>query len=160
MPGEQREADDQEQQVDHQDPLAGEMRAEAGRSRRAAKRREDELVDRDDAQADQGDAQRMAVQHRDAGEDGGEEDEFDRDAGDGGDGGVHAFGEESDARLDSKRAERESGEAEGDKRPRGCRAALVLRAFVRGGRFARVRARWRQRRARSGPPAGPNHVRA
>jgi hypothetical protein len=33
------------------------------------------------------------MEHRDAGEDGGEQDELDRDAGDGGDVGVHGDGE-------------------------------------------------------------------
>ena len=50
---------------------------EAGRAGCAAKGGKRQLVDRDDEQADQGDPQRMLVQHRDAGEDGGEEDEFD-----------------------------------------------------------------------------------
>ena len=89
MAREQREADDEQEQVDEQDPLAREMRGERAGSAVAVERREQELVDRDRRQADQRDPQRVVVQQGDAGEDRGEEEEFDRDAGNGGNVGVH-----------------------------------------------------------------------
>ena len=77
-PGQQGEAEQQEQQVGQRHPLVLEMNGEAGQARtRSRTARSTISIDRDDHGADDRDAQGVLVEHRDAGEHAGEEDEFD-----------------------------------------------------------------------------------
>ena len=76
--GQQGEAEEEQQQVHQDHPLVLQVQAEAGQAGAGLERRPQHFVKRDDDRPGDGDAHRLGVEQGDAGEDAGEQDEFDR----------------------------------------------------------------------------------
>jgi len=80
MPGKQREAEQEAQEIGENHPFVPEMSPEPAQSRAFLESGEAQLVQGDHGEADESDVERVPVEQRDAQQGEGEQDEIDRDA--------------------------------------------------------------------------------